>query len=370
MTVINLRRTLVACALALSATVATGCASNTPTAATPASTSTSPAGATSPLATSPSPTAADGTTGPMMTSPAMTGGMMTSPAMTGGMMTSPAMTSGMTSAMPGMTGGMTSGMTSGMPGMTGGMTSGMTGGMPGMPGMDMTGTPSITGAPGSLIVLAPGTLATVLPTLDQAFIAATPGAALSPNIGHSPAQVIQLQQGSPGDVFLTVGSESMDQAVQAGLVDGTPTVFARNRLQIVVAPGNPKGITTLADLAKPGLTVVLPDTSTPVGVYAGQVLQKAGVTVKPASLEDGSPAVAQKVATGNADAGIVFVTDVLAAGSTVKGVDIPDADQVPAEYDAAVLKSATSTDTAKAYVSFLTTDAAQSALRQQGFLAP
>lgn len=263
-------------------------------------------------------------------------------------------------------------MPSGMsmsPGMSMSGMGGMSMGGMSMGGMSMGSGPA-TGAPGSLIVLGPGTLADALPLIDKAFVGANSGAAVSPNLGHSPAQVIQLQQGSPGDVFLTVGAESMDQAKSSGLLAGPITTFARNRLEIVVAAGNPHHISSLADLAASGLTIVLPDTSTPVGVYAMQSLTRAGVTVKPASLEEGSPDVVEKVATGNADAGIVFVTDVAAGGSKVSGVTIPQADQVPVEYDAAVLKSAKDPATAKRFVSFLVSSPAQQALDKLSFLAP
>jgi molybdate transport system substrate-binding protein len=283
--------------------------------------------------------------GPAATA-AMPAGGMASPAMSGSGMSGAPMASSATSA-----GAMASG------GMSGGMAM-------------MSGAPAITGAPGSLIIVAPGALAGAVPLLDEDYIAAHPGSSLSPNLGHSSAQVLQLQQGSPGDVLLTVGSGSMGQAQKDGLLTSGTTVFARNCLEIVVAAGNPRHITSLADLAKPGLTVVVPDQSTPVGVYAAQALKKAGVTVKPASLEEGSAEAAAKVATGNADAAIVFATDVLSYGGKVAGIGIPSEDQVPAEYDAAVLRSARDADAARAYVAFLTTPAAQSELRALGFLSP
>ncbi|MCM3882889.1 molybdate ABC transporter substrate-binding protein [Frankia sp. R82] len=233
-----------------------------------------------------------------------------------------------------------------------------------------TAPASTSALPGSLVVLGPGGLSGVLARLDEAFAAAHPGSTVSPNLGRSPAQELQLRQGFPADVFLTVGSDSMTRASRDGLVAGGATVFARNRLQIIVAAGNPRGVHTLADLAKPGLTVVLPDESTPVGGCAARSLAKAGVTVRPASREPGGAEVAEKVATGNADAGLVFGTDVRAAGTRVTGVDVADADQVPAEYVAAVLRRAQQTDTARAFVSFLTTPVAQQHLRQFGFLAP
>lgn len=223
---------------------------------------------------------------------------------------------------------------------------------------------------GSVHVLAPATMTMSLPMLDRRFTAANPGVTVKPDIGHSPDQVVALREGEPGDVLITTGAASMTQARQAGLLAGPPVVFARNRLEIVVAKGNPRHIASLADLARPGVTVVLSSSMMPVGTYSSMALSKAHVTVRPASMEMGSPDIVNKVASGDADAGIVFVTDVASGGSKVTGVPVPAADQVTAPYEAAVLKSASSAAAAKAYESFLTSAAVQSMLRQQGFMAP
>lgn len=228
-------------------------------------------------------------------------------------------------------------------------------------------TSSAAKAIGSLVVLAPGTLANAVPAINSSFQSANPDAKVTPNLGHSPAQVIALGQGTPGDVFITIGSTSMDQAKQQKLLADDPVDFASNRFQIVVPKGNPKHVSSLADLEK--LDVVLADNSTPGGMLTTQMLAKDGVTIKPVSLEQGPPAVVQKVATGNADAGIAFVTDVLASDK-VEGVDIPDAQQVPVSYQAAVLAKAQNPQAAEAYVSFLTGSNAQQVLQNMGFLKP
>lgn len=226
---------------------------------------------------------------------------------------------------------------------------------------------SVAKATGSIVVLAPGTLATALPAVNKSFVAANPDAKVTPNMGHSPAQVIALQQGTPGDVFLTIGATSMDQAKQSGLLASDPVTFASNRFQIVVPKGNPKHVSSLADLEK--LQVVLADTSTPGGQLTNQLLSNAGITINPVSLEQGPPAVVQKVATGNADAGIAFVTDVKASDQ-VEGVDIPQNQQVPVSYEAASLSKAGNPEAAKAYVAFLSSAEAQQVLQDMGFLKP
>src|SRR5260370_11522692 len=123
-----------------------------------------------------------------------------------------------------------------------------------------------------------------------------------------------------------------------GLIRGKWVVFAHNRLEIAVAKGNPKGIHTLADLARSGLVVVLADPSVPAGKYAAQALAKAGVTVHPASLEQQVTGVLSKVTLGEADAGIVYVSDIVTSGQ-VDGVVIPDNPNVIADYPIAVLNT-------------------------------
>jgi molybdate transport system substrate-binding protein len=223
---------------------------------------------------------------------------------------------------------------------------------------------------GSIHVLAPATMTVSMPVLDKQFTTANPGVSIKPDIGHSPDQVTALHEGETADVLLTTGADSMTQAQQYGLLASSPVIFATNKLEIVVAKGNPKHITTLADLAKPGVTVLLSSEVMPIGSYADQALAKAHVTVHPASLEMGSPDIVEKVALGDADAGIVFVTDVASGGSKVQGVAIPAADQIVAPYEAAVLKSASDTAAAKAYVEFLVSSAAQATLSGEDFMAP
>lgn len=223
---------------------------------------------------------------------------------------------------------------------------------------------------GSVHVLAPATMTMSLPMLDKQFTEAHSGVSVKPDIGHSPEQVTALHEGEPGDVFVTTGAQSMTQAKQGGLLASSPVTFARNKLEIVVAKGNPKHITGFADLAKKGVTVVLSSPMMPVGGYAKTALSKAHVKVHPASMEMGSPDIVNKVALGDADAGIVFVTDLGSGGSKVQGVPVPAADQVVAPYEAAVLKSASSSAAAKAYVRSLTSSSAQMMLRKQGFMNP
>lgn len=174
-------------------------------------------------------------------------------------------------------------------------------------------------------------------------------------------------EGAPADVFASADQANMQKVVDAGSVSST-AVFASNRLQIVVGPGNPKGIRSLADLARPGLVVVLCAPAVPCGAYGAQALGRAGVTVHPASQEQDVKAVVSKVQLGEADAGIVYQTDVRAAGAAVQGVDIPADQNVPVEYPIAVLKRA---DPAAArFVDFVRSPAGQRILGGFGFGPP
>jgi molybdate transport system substrate-binding protein len=176
----------------------------------------------------------------------------------------------------------------------------------------------------------------------------------------------QLTQGAQADVFASADAAHMTSMQSAGLLAGAPKLFAHNRLEIAVAKGNPKGIHTLADLARPGLVVVLADPSVPAGKYAQQALAKAGVTVKPASLELQVTAVLSKVALGEADAGIVYVSDIATSGK-VDGISIPDNLNVIADYPIASLKGASNSKGADQFIAFVLSSQGQAILVGAGF---
>jgi molybdate transport system substrate-binding protein len=177
--------------------------------------------------------------------------------------------------------------------------------------------------------------------------------------------VAQVEAGAPVDVVATADPEAMDRLARAGLVD-PPATFARNRLAIAVATGNPQRIVGLVDLGRSGLKVVLADPAVPAGRYARQALDRAGVAVRPASLELDVKAVARKVAAGEADAGIVYASDVAGAGR----VDIPDAANVVATYPVAVVRATAHRAGADAFVDRLLGPAGRAALAAQGFELP
>ncbi len=198
-------------------------------------------------------------------------------------------------------------------------------------------------------------LANEEPTLDVTY-----------SFGGSGALVTQVQQGAPADVIATADQDSMKKLVDAGLVRA-PETFATNRLEVLVAPGNPKGINGLSDLARTDVTVVLGDSTVPFGRYAAQALQTAGVTAHPRSLEADVKSAVAKVTSGEADATIVYATDVQAAGSLGQGVEIPAAENVVATYPIAVIKATRSPEAAEAFVGAIARGSGQAALARRGF---
>src|SRR5574341_216451 len=228
-----------------------------------------------------------------------------------------------------------------------------------------TGGGQAAAAPTGIKVFAAASLTAAFNQIGEDFTAANPRVKVTFNYAGSQALATQIQQGAPADVFATADTTNMDKV--ADLVS-EPAVFTSNEVRIVVGKGNPKGITGLADLAKPDLKVVLAAPEVPVGRYGKQVLDAQEITVKPVSLEDDVKAVVTKVALGEADAGIVYVTDVTAGGDTVEGVTIPGDQNVPAAYPIAVVKASTHQAQAQGFVDYVRGEQGQQVLKGFGFL--
>ncbi len=187
--------------------------------------------------------------------------------------------------------------------------------------------------------------------------------------GGSNSLVTQIQQGAPADVFASADEKNMAKLVSAGLVE-TPVTFARNRLEIAVAPGNPRHIQSLRDLARAGITVVLGAPGVPAGDYTRQVEARMGITITPRSLAPDVKTAITAVTTGEADATVVYRTDVAAAGSKVTGVAIPDDQQPSIAYPIAVVKATHNRAGAEAFVRSAESGDVHRALLARGFLAP
>jgi molybdate transport system substrate-binding protein len=187
------------------------------------------------------------------------------------------------------------------------------------------------------------------------------------NFGASSTLATQIAQGGSADVFASADDASMRRV--AGSV-GSPSAFARNELEIVVAKHNPKHIRTLADLATPGLLVALCARQVPCGALADEALAKAHAAVRSPSREENVKAVLAKVELGEADAGIVYVTDVKSAGANAEGVAIPDASNVTTTYPIAILRHSSHKAAARAFVRLVLSAAGRRVLRRSGFLPP
>ena len=216
----------------------------------------------------------------------------------------------------------------------------------------------------SITVLAAASLTEAFTELGQAFESSR-GVHVDLSFGGSSVLVDQVNQGADADVLATADEATMARA--AGV--GGATVFARNRLSIVVERGNPKGIAGLADLDRDDVVVVLCAPTVPCGKLALRALLGASVTPATVSLEENVKGVLSKVALGEADAGIVYVTDVRAAGDAVEGIDV-DAPDVEAVYPMAVVRGSDDADAARAWIDFVAGPAGQRVLRRYGFLAP
>jgi molybdate transport system substrate-binding protein len=231
--------------------------------------------------------------------------------------------------------------------------------------------PSATADPlsGSITVLAASSLTSAFNNAEKGLELDHPGFTAKYSFAGSQSLVTQIINGAPADVIATANTTTMAQLVAKGLVNA-PEKFCQNKLEIIVAPGNPKNIKTLADLVNPAVSVVIGDPSVPVGEYAKDVLTAAGLKLTPKSLQLDDAEVVQQVEAGNADAALVFVTDVLSAGGKVAGVPIPDAQNKVGTYEIAVVKASTNTAAAQGFVTSAASGDIQAELRTAGFLPP
>lgn len=226
------------------------------------------------------------------------------------------------------------------------------------------------GPSGEVLVFAAASLTEAFEALAAAFTDANPEVVVTLNLAGSQTLASQIAEGAPADVFASADTTQMDAVADTTTLAGEPAVFTANRLAIVVEAGNPRGIGGLADLADDDLLVVLPAEEVPAGRYARQVLQGADVTVTPVSLERDVRAALSKVALGEADASIVYASDLVAAGERVTGVEIPADDNVTAVYPIARLADAPNPVAADAFVAFVLSEPGQAILAEHGFSAP
>ncbi len=234
------------------------------------------------------------------------------------------------------------------------------------PGADPSAAASTGGPTGRVVVFAAASLTEAFGEIATQVEAASPGLDVVLNLGASSGLAQQVVAGAPADVFAAASPATMATVVDAGDATG-PTVFARNRLELAVPPGNPGGVLGLADLARPALRLALCAPQVPCGAAATKVLAAAGVRAQPDTLEQDVKAVLAKVRLGEVDAGLVYRTDVRAAGDDVEGVTFPEADDAVGDYPLVALSGAANPEGAAVFVAAVLGPEGQEVLRRAGF---
>ena len=223
---------------------------------------------------------------------------------------------------------------------------------------------------GTVTVFAAASLTDVFTDLGQELEAQHPGLDVQFTFAGSSALATQLTQGAPADVFASASTDQMDVVTNDGLVSRAPVLFATNTLEIAVPPGNPAGITDLADLADPARTIALCAPEVPCGAAAEKVFAAAGLTAAPDTLEEDVKAALTKVQLGEVDAALVYRTDVQAAGTSVEGIEFPEAAEAVNGYPICTLTDAPNPAGALAFAELVTGDAGRKALTAAGFRSP
>ena len=251
------------------------------------------------------------------------------------------------------------------------------------PSVVPTEVPSVPSAAASapLTIFAAASLAKVLDDVKVAYEAAVPGSSLTISTDSSAALATQITEGAPADLFLSADTTNPQKLVDAGLVDGDPTVFAGNKLTIITPTDNPGALTAPFDLAKDGVRVIAAGDEVPITKYATQLVDKLGAAAgapadfaaayaaNVASKEDNVAAVRTKIELGEGDAAIVYVTDA-AASDQVASIQVPDDVNVPASYAGVVVKGSEHGEAAQAFLDWLAGADGQAVLATYGFLPP
>lgn len=232
--------------------------------------------------------------------------------------------------------------------------------------VDVTGDANVTG---DVVVFAAASLTEAFTELAGRFEAEHPGTRVVVNLAGSSSLAQQVVAGAPADVLATASEDTMQIVRDEGLADEV-AVLARNRLEIAVPAGNPGAVTGLADLADADLVVALCAEQVPCGAAAVRVLDEAGVTAAPDTLEEDARATLAKVRLGEVDAALVYRTDVLAAGGQVEGIAVPEAADHANAYPVAVLENAPNRAGAEAFVELALSEAGREVLGAAGFDLP
>jgi molybdate transport system substrate-binding protein len=230
-------------------------------------------------------------------------------------------------------------------------------------------TSSSSASTGSITVFAAASLTGTFTELGKQFEAAHPGDTVKFSFGPSSGLATEITSGAPADVFASAATANMDQVVTAGDASN-PQNFAKNIMEVAVPPNNPANVKSVNNLAKKSVKTALCQPQVPCGVVAAEVFKNAGITVKPVTLQPDVKSVLSQVELGNVDAGMVYVTDVMAAGTKVKGVPIPADDNASTLYPIATITSSKQKSEAEAFVAYVLSPAGQQVLGAAGFEKP
>jgi molybdate transport system substrate-binding protein len=232
-------------------------------------------------------------------------------------------------------------------------------------------SPGAGGSPatGTITVFAAASLTESFTQLGKQFEAAHPGDTVKFSFGPSSGLATQITSGAPADVFASAAPGNMDDVVSAGDAS-SPQNFAKNTMEVATPLDNPAKVNSVTDLAKKLVKVALCQPQVPCGVVAAEVFKNAGITVKPVTQQPDVKSVLTQVETGNVDAGMVYVTDVQAAGSKVHGVTIPASDNASTLYPIATINSSKHKSIAQAFMNYVLSPAGQQVLKAGGFESP
>lgn len=231
-------------------------------------------------------------------------------------------------------------------------------------------SPGTEGVTGTVTVFAAASLKETFTELGERFEKEHPGTGVTFNFSGSDSLAAGIDNGAPADVFAAASTKTMRRVADEGHTAGTPSTFVRNRLQIATLPGNPHGIGSLEDLTASDLKVVLCDRTVPCGAAARTALEAGDVELTPASYAQDVKSALTKVELKEADAAVVYRTDVQAAGDKVEGVEFPESAEAVNDYPIALLENAPNLAAAKAFVELVKSPEGLRVLGAAGFLKP
>ncbi|MBZ6205171.1 molybdate ABC transporter substrate-binding protein [Streptomyces olivaceus] len=223
---------------------------------------------------------------------------------------------------------------------------------------------------GTVNVFAAASLTESFTELGRTFEKEHPGTKVVFNFGGSDSLAAGITSGAPADVFASASPKTMKVVTDADAAAGTPATFVRNRLEIATLPGNPDGVSSLKDLTGDDLKVVLCDKTVPCGAAAQKALTAAGLKLTPVSYEEDVKSALNKVVLKEADAAVVYKTDVQAAGDKVEGVEFPESAKAVNDYPITLLKDAPNSAAGKAFMELVRSAEGQKVLTGAGFTAP